>query len=191
MSSGPCSQRSSPDGGLKGAAEGLPKRPGGPSPLNAVPGEGPLGSEPSEPPRRRPLAPPDGDKKVKDEERVRGVFQGLLTVVVLLSPSSLCLCVFWGFSDFALFLPPPSPFNCVPQPRSYPGSSLCHLVPLVQNDCTVQTEAQSLAPCGHPIDLAPQSSLAPVTRSAWAGSGCLGLGGEKGRTRGGIWKTHV
>ncbi|XP_011378185.1 protein PRRC2A isoform X2 [Pteropus medius] len=63
VSSGPCSQRSSPDGGLKGAAEGLPKRPGGPSPLNAIPGEGPLGSEPSEPPRRRPLAPLDGDKK--------------------------------------------------------------------------------------------------------------------------------
>lgn len=49
--------------------------------------------------------------------------------------------------------------------RSYPGSSLCRLVPLAQNDCSVQTEAQSLAPCGHPIDLAPQSSLAPVTRT--------------------------
>uniref|UniRef100_A0A452UI42 Proline rich coiled-coil 2A n=1 Tax=Ursus maritimus TaxID=29073 RepID=A0A452UI42_URSMA len=63
VSSGPCSQRSSPDGGLKGAAEGPPKRPGGPSPLNAVPGEGPPGSEPSEPPRRRPPAPHDGDRK--------------------------------------------------------------------------------------------------------------------------------
>nr|KAF6276733.1 proline rich coiled-coil 2A [Myotis myotis] len=69
VSSGPCSQRSSPDGGLKGAAEGPPKRPGGPSPLNAVPGEGPPGSEPSEPPRRRPLAPPDGDRKELPREQ--------------------------------------------------------------------------------------------------------------------------
>lgn len=77
VSSGPCSQRSSPDGGLKGAAEGPPKRPGGPSPLNAVPGEGPPGSEPSEPPRRRPPAPHDGDRKVKDQEKLRGMFLGL------------------------------------------------------------------------------------------------------------------
>ncbi|XP_066215806.1 protein PRRC2A [Saccopteryx leptura] len=69
VSSGPCSQRSSPDGGLKGAAEGPPKRPGGPSPLNAVPGEGPPGSEPSEPPRRRPPAPPDGDGKELPREQ--------------------------------------------------------------------------------------------------------------------------
>lgn len=69
VSSGPCSQRSSPDGGLKGAAEGPPKRPGGPSPLNAVPGEGPPGSEPSEPPRRRPLASPDGDRKELPREQ--------------------------------------------------------------------------------------------------------------------------
>ncbi|XP_045148930.1 protein PRRC2A isoform X2 [Echinops telfairi] len=63
VSSGPCSQRSSPDGGLKGAAEGPPKRPGGPSPLNAVSGEGPPSSEPSEPPRRRPPASHDGERK--------------------------------------------------------------------------------------------------------------------------------
>ncbi|ELW61849.1 Protein PRRC2A [Tupaia chinensis] len=69
VSSGPCSQRSSPDGGLKGAAEGPPKRPGGPSPLNAVPGEGPPGSEPSEPPRRRPPAPHDGDRKELPREQ--------------------------------------------------------------------------------------------------------------------------
>lgn len=69
VSSGPCSQRSSPDGGLKGAAEGPPKRPGDPSPLNAVPGEGSPGSESSEPPRRRPPAPLDGDRKVKDEKQ--------------------------------------------------------------------------------------------------------------------------
>ncbi|XP_045429245.1 protein PRRC2A isoform X2 [Pipistrellus kuhlii] len=69
VSSGPCSQRSSPDGGLKGAAEGPPKRPGGPSPLNAVPGEGPPASEPSEPPRRRPHAPPDGDRKELPREQ--------------------------------------------------------------------------------------------------------------------------
>ncbi|MXQ97362.1 hypothetical protein E5288_WYG005256 [Bos mutus] len=69
VSSGPCSQRSSPDGGLKGSAEGPPKRPGGPSPLNAVPGEGPPGSEPSEPPRRRPPAPHDGDRKELPREQ--------------------------------------------------------------------------------------------------------------------------
>ncbi|EPY85373.1 HLA-B associated transcript 2-like isoform 4 [Camelus ferus] len=69
VSSGPCSQRSSPDGGLKGTAEGPPKRPGGPSPLNAVPGEGPPGSEPSEPPRRRPPAPHDGDRKELPREQ--------------------------------------------------------------------------------------------------------------------------
>ncbi|KAB0396875.1 hypothetical protein E2I00_009790, partial [Balaenoptera physalus] len=69
VSSGPCSQRSSPDGGLKGAAEGPPKRSGGPSPLNAVPGEGPPGSEPSEPPRRRPPAPHDGDRKELPREQ--------------------------------------------------------------------------------------------------------------------------
>ncbi|KAM8937617.1 protein PRRC2A isoform 4-T4 [Lycaon pictus] len=69
VSSGPCSQRSSPDGGLKGAAEGPPKRPGGPSSLNAVPGEGPPGSEPSEPPRRRPPAPHDGDRKELPREQ--------------------------------------------------------------------------------------------------------------------------
>uniref|UniRef100_A0A7N9DC07 Proline rich coiled-coil 2A n=1 Tax=Macaca fascicularis TaxID=9541 RepID=A0A7N9DC07_MACFA len=66
VSSGPCSQRSSPDGGLKGAAEGPPKRPGGPSPLNAVPCEGPPGSEP---PRRPPPAPHDGDRKELPREQ--------------------------------------------------------------------------------------------------------------------------
>ncbi|XP_023109518.2 protein PRRC2A isoform X2 [Felis catus] len=69
VSSGPCSQRSSPDGGLKGAAEGPPKRPGDPSPLNAVPGEGSPGSESSEPPRRRPPAPLDGDRKELPREQ--------------------------------------------------------------------------------------------------------------------------
>lgn len=49
--------------------------------------------------------------------------------------------------------------------RSCPGSSLCPLVPLAQNDCSVQTEARSLAPCGHPVDLVPRASLAPVTRT--------------------------
>lgn len=49
--------------------------------------------------------------------------------------------------------------------RSCPGSSLCPLAPLALNDCSGQTEAQSLAPSGHPSDLAPQSSLAPVTRT--------------------------
>ncbi|XP_074092816.1 protein PRRC2A isoform X2 [Macrotis lagotis] len=63
VSSGPCSQRSSPDGGLKGTGEGAPKRPGGPSPLSTAPGEGPPGSELSDPPRRRPPASRDGDKK--------------------------------------------------------------------------------------------------------------------------------
>lgn len=48
--------------------------------------------------------------------------------------------------------------------RSCPGSSLCPLAPLAQNDLSVQTEARSLALSGHPIDLAPQSSLALVTR---------------------------
>lgn len=90
VSSGPCSQRSSPDGGLKGTAEGPPKRPGGPSPLNAVPGEGTPGSEPSEPPRRRPPAPHDGDRKVKDQEK-RNVSE-TLTLAIHLS-LSLCLCV--------------------------------------------------------------------------------------------------
>lgn len=138
VSSGPCSQRSSPDGGLKGAAEGPPKRPGGPSPLNAVPGEGPPGSEPSEPPRRRPLAPPDGDRKV------RGVFWTL--TVALLSSPSLCLCVcVLGIPRFGLLFPSPTLLTVLP-PRSCPGSSLCLLVPLAQNDCSVQTEAQSLAP---------------------------------------------
>uniref|UniRef100_P48634-2 Isoform 2 of Protein PRRC2A n=1 Tax=Homo sapiens TaxID=9606 RepID=P48634-2 len=66
VSSGPCSQRSSPDGGLKGAAEGPPKRPGGSSPLNAVPCEGPPGSEP---PRRPPPAPHDGDRKELPREQ--------------------------------------------------------------------------------------------------------------------------
>lgn len=69
VSSGPCSQRSSPDGGLKGAAEGPPKRPGGPSPLSAAPGEGPRGSEPSEPPRRRPPTSRDGDRKELPQEQ--------------------------------------------------------------------------------------------------------------------------
>ncbi|XP_075411473.1 protein PRRC2A isoform X2 [Tenrec ecaudatus] len=69
VSSGPCSQRSSPDGGLKGAAEGPPKRPGGPSPLNAVSGEGPPSSEPSEPPRRRPPAPRGGERKELPREQ--------------------------------------------------------------------------------------------------------------------------
>ena len=49
--------------------------------------------------------------------------------------------------------------------RSCHGSSLCPLGPLAQSDCSVQTEAQSLAPSGRPIDLVPQSSLAPVTRT--------------------------
>lgn len=49
--------------------------------------------------------------------------------------------------------------------RSCPGSSLCPPAPLAQNDCNVQTEAQRLAPSGHPIDLVPPSSLAPVTRT--------------------------
>uniref|UniRef100_H0W9J9 Proline rich coiled-coil 2A n=1 Tax=Cavia porcellus TaxID=10141 RepID=H0W9J9_CAVPO len=65
VSSGPCSQRSSPDGGLKGPAEGPPKRPGGPSPLSAVPGEGPPGTEPPEPPRRQAATPRDADRKVR------------------------------------------------------------------------------------------------------------------------------
>ncbi|KAL1771896.1 PRRC2A isoform X1 [Sigmodon hispidus] len=69
VSSGPCSQRSSPDGGLKGSAEGPPKRPGEPSPLSTVSGEGASGSEPSEPPRRRPPAPPDGDRKELPREQ--------------------------------------------------------------------------------------------------------------------------
>lgn len=88
VSSGPCSQRSSPDGGLKGAADGLPKRPGGPSPLNAVPGEGPPGSEPSEPPRRQPPAPHDGDRKVNAQERIR-TFLGLRPLPSLCLPFSL------------------------------------------------------------------------------------------------------
>lgn len=69
VSSGPCSQRSSPDGGLKGSAEGPPKRPGGPSPLNAVPGESASGSEPSEPPRRRPPASHEGERKELPREQ--------------------------------------------------------------------------------------------------------------------------
>ncbi|ERE88843.1 protein PRRC2A-like protein [Cricetulus griseus] len=69
VSSGPCSQRSSPDGGLKGSAEGPPKRPGGPSPLNTVPGEAASGSEPSEPTRRRPPVPHDGDRKELPREQ--------------------------------------------------------------------------------------------------------------------------
>lgn len=48
--------------------------------------------------------------------------------------------------------------------RSCPGSSLCPLVPLAQSDLSVQTEVQSLALCGQPIELAPQSSLALMTR---------------------------
>lgn len=88
VSSGPCSQRSSPDGGLKGSAEGPPKRPGGPSPLNTVPSEGASGSEPSEPPRRRPPAPHDGDRKVKN----------LFGPVCCLS-AFLCQCVV-GFLGF-------------------------------------------------------------------------------------------
>ena len=46
-----------------------------------------------------------------------------------------------------LFLPLPL-LHCVAPLRSCPGSSLCPLGPLAQNDCSVQTEAQSLAP-GH------------------------------------------
>ncbi|XP_004624374.1 protein PRRC2A isoform X2 [Octodon degus] len=69
VSSGPCSQRSSPDGGLKGPSEGPPKRPGGPPPLSAVPGEGPPGSEPSELPRRRPPTPQNGDRKELPREQ--------------------------------------------------------------------------------------------------------------------------
>lgn len=54
--------------------------------------------------------------------------------------------------------------------RSCPGSSLCPLGPLAQNDCSVQTEVQSLVPSGRPIDLVLQSSLVPVIRTqtcAW------------------------
>lgn len=69
VSSGPCSQRSSPDGGLKGSAEGPPKRPGGPSPLNAVPGESASGSEPTEPPRRQPPASHEGERKELPREQ--------------------------------------------------------------------------------------------------------------------------
>lgn len=91
VSSGPCSQRSSPDGGLKGSAEGPPKRPGGPSPLNAVPGESASGSEPSEPPRRRPPASHEGEGKVRrrDEECP----QGLASLLPVLTDCSfLCRC---------------------------------------------------------------------------------------------------
>lgn len=69
MSSGPCSQRSSPDGGLKGSAEGPPRRPGGPSPLKAVPGESSSASEPSEPHRRRPPASHEGERKELPREQ--------------------------------------------------------------------------------------------------------------------------
>lgn len=69
VSSGPCSQRSSPDGGLKGSAEGPPRRPGGPSPLKAVPGESSSASEPSEPPRRRPPASHEGERKELPREQ--------------------------------------------------------------------------------------------------------------------------
>lgn len=91
VSSGPCSQRSSPDGGLKGAAEGPPKRPGGPSPLNAVPGEGPPGSEPSEPPRRRPPSSHDGDRKV-NYERSRGTLRQLPLLLPLSAPFLSLYC---------------------------------------------------------------------------------------------------
>ena len=175
VSSGPCSQRSSPDGGLKGSADGPPKRPGGPSPLNAVPGEGPPGSEPSEPPRRRPPAPHDGDRKVNNQERIRRMFLGLWPCFCL--PFLLPMCADLSF----LFLLRPLLHSVAPL-RSCPGSSLCPLGPLAQNDCSVQTEAQSLAPSGRPIDLVLQSSLVPMIRSASTGSGCLGLGGERGRT---------
>lgn len=100
VSSGPCSQRSSPDGGLKGSAEGPPKRPGGPSPLNTVAGEGASGSESSEPPRRRPPAPHDGDRKVKD----------LLGPVCL---SAFLLSVCSGVSCF-FFSHPPTVLCCFP-----------------------------------------------------------------------------
>ncbi|XP_006256115.1 protein PRRC2A isoform X5 [Rattus norvegicus] len=69
VSSGPCSQRSSPDGGLKGSAEGPPRRPGGPSPLKAVPGESSSASEPSEPHRRRPPASHEGERKELPREQ--------------------------------------------------------------------------------------------------------------------------
>lgn len=117
VSSGPCSQRSSPDGGLKGAAEGPPKRPGGPSPLNAVPGEGPPGSEPSEPPRRRPHAPPDGDRKVKGQKWLQGMFLGLQLW--------LCLpfCVSWGFPYSGFSFLPPTPYDCASQPGAAPGAA--------------------------------------------------------------------
>ncbi|XP_021115775.1 protein PRRC2A isoform X3 [Heterocephalus glaber] len=62
VSSGPCSQRSSPDGGLKGPAEGPPTQPGGPSPLSAVP-------ETSDPPRRRVPTPHDGESKELPREQ--------------------------------------------------------------------------------------------------------------------------
>lgn len=111
VSSGPCSQRSSPDGGLKGSAEGPPKRPGGPSPLNAVPGEGTSGSEPSEPPRRRPPAPHDGDRKVKDLALALPFFARVL----------------WDF--LVCFSVTHHLHFVVSQSRSCPGSSLCPLVP--------------------------------------------------------------
>lgn len=69
VSSGPCSQRSSPDGGLKGSAEGPPRRPGGPSPLKAVPGESSSASEPSEPHRRRPPVSHEGERKELPREQ--------------------------------------------------------------------------------------------------------------------------
>lgn len=171
VSSGPCSQRSSPDGGLKGAAEGPPKRPGGPSPLNAVPGEGPPGSEPSEPPRRRPPAPHDGDRKVKEQKRLRlclGLLFGLYHCLTF--PLFLWISQMW--SSFSSPIPFYNITPLPPAPRSCPGSSLCPLTPLAQNDCSGQSEALSLAPFGPrawllPIGLAPHlSSLAPVTRCA-------------------------
>lgn len=105
VSSGPCSQRSSPDGGLKGTAEGPPKRPGGPSPLNAVPGEGTPGSEPSEPPRRRPPAPHDGDRKVKDQEKrnVSGTFDLGHTLVTF----SVLVCCGHSFIWASFYFPNP------------------------------------------------------------------------------------
>lgn len=117
VSSGPCSQRSSPDGGLKGAAEGTPKRPGGPSLLNAVPGEGPSGSEP---PRRRPPASHNGDRKVRDQEKRKEACFGSLTLML---PLSSCLCVLEDpliWASLALAQPH---FTVFPNPGAVPGAA--------------------------------------------------------------------
>lgn len=96
-----------------------------------------------------------------------------------------CFCLRFSLpvcADLNFFFLPPPLLHCVAPLRSCPGSSLCPLGPLAQNDCSVQTEAQNLAPSGHPIDLVLQSSLVPMIRSVWTESGCLDLGGERERT---------